>query len=1820
MLTKSQNRPIEPHQVAETVSTCFDLRPFVLPELLEVATNSEDLQTLEVLAALNSFSHRQDLVSAIASFLSDAEILSILSPWSAISEPASRLENLGRAIWSKSGLGQKLRPFKADQLVRKKLRGSLTDHYLSSLCASRRAIVDEVTAKFIQQLRTLVLIRSVEVLGQGIIRERILQSTAIALRLACESSIDPRLASLARVANVESDLVDFCSSIIERCDSQLKSHLLEDGDRRLFNSLRTIASKGPWRPELHISDLKNQLEWSPNFIREATSPAKPVRTELQVADADSAIHFLNGDVDSDFGLVAHETDENSPPVQTNKVGEGLILTSLEESQYLRHSWLNLSVAEERAVANRSKELLRAQDHVTRLGVALVAISTATGRTPKSVESLGVSKEIRGDWTLNPLNATLHRHPPRFERRWRAEKSGNSIAEWIEPLAPSWNISLSPELTQTLKSIVGKKKSFATLKDIWNSVSPEVGFSQWFAKEYLSDAKLGRISLTSLSHILPLRAYEQTQNQGFARLATAQIRSGLPAACAYGAYQSPLVRSALSSNIDLFTIVEPSAESSTNACGSELDIRLEKVREALIGLRDRLKASKDWVEYHNLLTCYTTLALLASTGSRPVNSPFESISNFDFTRSLMFVQDKISGPTLSSRVCVLSSLTRELILKVYLPHLADLATALKTSAPAFSKQIQLAAATDADSHIPLLFFVRAEPTLDWLEVSEKQLEIEGKLSWPVPWNLFRHIHATQLPRMGLDSEILDALLSHGDRNAETHGDFSLRVPRQDLNDARPLIERLQADLGFELPARFDVPLHIDVKPARSASQFGDRTYGKHARATSRENTNQRAVQHANSDIQRAIGSRPADSLSPEEWQGIATTMLFREDGLPHANASLRYQVFEGFVDKLWQRDRILTKVRRKFSVLPPPEPIFSEAFVHAPVLLEEVRSAFENVLQSISEQSIGHTLAGTLAAIDMVLHAHVAHRKALYALICQLPNIQLVKFNSSYWMEWSDAEKWRDGGPVFRVKITNRSAHWAAISRLSSRQLKEFPEMPKALVALLTDPKEPKAFKHFLDRLIEARAQMNAWEMPGTDAAYLSGRRIFSAIPHADWFRKSHPGSALLESVSTDDQDLDEEPVYFTEHHHKGHAPQSQSTTSLDCAKFIDDLKDTLLDDNLDTDAKASSVKRLLLDSPYRIGDIPFVFAHFGLHLLKRKRKKGVGEELRSTTVKRYLASLSGPVCDLAYDKSYYSLDEEEVTELYCHILDWWTNRQGSESDKLDPEKESRLSAKERAADAARRTLVQLREFHHFAETSCAADSPDWTQITSDGVGAIGRPGYILHEEYRRALKSIIAGRVVTDLLDDELGDCGTLILCKRFGTRLGEAVGATTDDWIDASGAIVVLVRPNAIRQLKTTNSKRQIPLIGYLEDFESAVIEELIRRSTLRHATSKLRSLIPGVDAETFVSKRTVIGTRLRSLLKIVTSNSHCVIHFTRHTFASDVFNLLRVAGDVVISKIPGADTLSTRRLLLAKSSSDRRCLWAVCRLLGHKSPAITAQCYVHGIEDFIPKPNSIGDWNGYGKGQLSVLDLDAKPLNRDYGKDVERTGAELQQSDSDFLKIFQYLRLRSQGFPEYKAAINAKLPREVITSLASVLARCGFTIDPTSAESTEERHQLATPLLSAIPTMRWDALCEIAEEAPLKCAPGPEFNLIETIGKRKQIVLFLPEHFSEFQSLVNTFKLDLADVSLVGSKERNLEFREWAKAVEKFEVQSAIFGIAFQLDSATTGSQHMSVRSRMVALPPPNPGKISTRIELLLLWIVWHFLRTQQPPTPPQTQTYPH
>jgi len=235
--------------------------------------------------------------------------------------------------------------------------------------------------------------------------------------------------------------------------------------------------------------------------------------------------------------------------------------------------------------------------------------------------------------VDARSGTMQRRPPRFGRRWKIEDHPEAKTIWVAPQAEYWRVQLCHVAASTRRDLTEAKPS-ATIAELWSKFHAGTTIHEWFGNRFAVTQALLRLTSPCTSTAMSQQAFESAGNHKLARLVGSEERTGLPAASAYGAYKSDVVLDALAPRTvnPLFAVVAPTASGDTNACGSDLDIHVDRVRREIAKLIERTGGlgvdPGAWIEHHNALTSLVVIALLASTGSRPVNSPFETLRWFD----------------------------------------------------------------------------------------------------------------------------------------------------------------------------------------------------------------------------------------------------------------------------------------------------------------------------------------------------------------------------------------------------------------------------------------------------------------------------------------------------------------------------------------------------------------------------------------------------------------------------------------------------------------------------------------------------------------------------------------------------------------------------------------------------------------------------------------------------------------------------------------------------------------------------------------------------------------------------------------------------------------------------------------------------------------------------------------------------------------------------------------------------------------------------------------------------------------------------------------
>jgi len=225
-----------------------------------------------------------------------------------------------------------------------------------------------------------------------------------------------------------------------------------------------------------------------------------------------------------------------------------------------------------------------------------------------------------------------------------------------------------------------------------------------------------------------------------------------------------------------------------------------------------EAHTSFVEQHNAYTAYLAFFLLATTGLRAVSSFLPARFDVDGATGLCFVSDKDNDAYEQARIVWLHpTLLRQL--DEYRAHVTRLRQYLALTSPQGISQLDgqrrtppLSRHTSPNRTYDLeLLGKDGVPTLFLLTAEGGQLtptfpaELQSLLgdTWQLRLGALRHFVRTELLRLSLPGEVINAALGHGERGEAPWGALSSLPPiswRRRLGEA---LVQIIADAGFEV---------------------------------------------------------------------------------------------------------------------------------------------------------------------------------------------------------------------------------------------------------------------------------------------------------------------------------------------------------------------------------------------------------------------------------------------------------------------------------------------------------------------------------------------------------------------------------------------------------------------------------------------------------------------------------------------------------------------------------------------------------------------------------------------------------------------------------------------------------------------------------------------------------------------------------------------------------------------------------------------------------------------------------------------------------------
>ena len=473
----------------------------------------------------------------------------------------------------------------------------------------------------------------------------------------------------------------------------------------------------------------------------------------------------------------------------------------------------------------------------------------------------------------------------------------------------------------------------------------------------------------------------------------------------------------------------------------------------------------------------------------------------------------------------------------------------------------------------------------------------------------------------------------------------------------------------------------------------------------------------------------------------------------------------------------------------------------------------------------------------------------------------------------------------------------------------------------------------------------------------------------------------------------------------------------------------------------------------------------------------------------------------------------------------------------------------------------------------------------------------------------------------ELARAFILLLAYRFGLRGAEATNLSRSDWVDSQPeAVVVLVRSNRWRRLKTPAGQRQVPQLFLFSDHEKEIVASWLNSWLSITSLDGDGPLFADLQSPEHLMNGPSLRRDVTVVIKQVTHNPDLSTHHARHAFGNNVSLLLfdQASGLWPCALAPEQTTEQrkhhVRRLLLGTEHVTRRSLWAIARLLGHAHPRTFIRSYLHLLPELAAhyvNPPADGKRSSSPELRQALIDLDKLPEREDYLAPLPLKAATPVAHRFTAERALRFLHLCNRGVESGRAQAIIGMSEyeatnliQAVTNLDAILARRPH-INRTDAGNSI--------LLSHIPEARWAALIARAHSVtwaakPLDGADIGVNKLSEMVGASRQLVLWKPVHFSFFSQMVQAWGLCDASFSFACTrrgKEALLEMGAtagWAQHLElKLRSELAVAASPQQIDPIEFGAPPSLAKNRCAVLTKTGAtSDLRSSYELALLCLV--------------------
>lgn len=983
---------------------------------------------------------------------------------------------------------------------------------------------------------------------------------------------------------------------------------------------------------------------------------------------------------------------------------------------------------------------------------------------------------------------------------------------------------------------------------------------------------------------------------------------------------PVSSGATSANTRFGSALQPTQEAITR-----LIARLSETVETTRTAYQQAPSPSTIAAHHNAMVLYTLVMLIFATGHRRAIEYCLTRETISLADLLLVLADKIISAANAARLVGLPSICVAQLLE-YTAHLEVLAARVGRYVPDNGARIR--SLTDGATVGPKIHFFGLLTTdlQEWAPPSAGIIENLLADVWPLPMHASRHVLENGGRSFGLSAEFNHYRAGHVGLGQHPWSHWSPLIPAESVRRMGDASDKLLIAQGWR------VQTGIGGRPR--APSYAERTSQAQSEAPHILTPLQRAraalAPGGRRLVRKAIRSVAAKSetgkFSDSEIAQMREVVVSGANGDPWL-AAAALNLLRRWLNR---HDALLRSSRIPGLVVPATDPP-----VFSPNLVAELRLA-GHFQRALLAHLARHTTSNTVNARARVLVSLIAFgglvlENRVAPAIHALENI----FTADQKL-WIELER-RDGDDELVESIRRPLdpissclfLHYRKAGLIDPTTCPEggtvIDEVSRILKQIRTEAHDG-ALPGSIAASCNAMVPFFRYHLPGMLSAIGDGRADSHCLPRPDFIRvlEGHPTLGIIDEPAS--------PVLRF-----GDKTKHDDTASIGPAKQVlkeigEILREALSPTALGgKQASEFQLKRTVaiekltnIRLPEKMPGVLRLLMAWVDSMFKEGGRSG--RKLRPSSVRTYWHRIASPLVEFGLRIDFNEVDDEELEDLYCQILD------------LGPRR-----------NRPRRARV-LRDFHE----RCGTTLPelDWYEIEPRINLDCGRvdANLITPIEYQRML--------------DKLAECGTirpayarslacfLVLMYKGGLRIGDVLRLSLDDVRISGSDVIIHVRRNRFGRPKTRAGRRIVrlthPTLGVTE---RELIEGQLnyRRNLCRRDADKadgdgrICCFGPGSDGLELYDRRALQDSQCE-LIRWATGRPGSRPHHLRHSYGSyhiaatmpvDTGSAIRrQLVDYFGSEDPASAVLKHH---LSDTRPSRRVIHAIAAELGHASPDTT-------------------------------------------------------------------------------------------------------------------------------------------------------------------------------------------------------------------------------------------------------------------------------------------